>query len=119
MKGLHFFTEFNLNKFLENKDLLYVSREPWYDFEDKEKVLGTRVKTIIFNDNSLYGGKKDINNNGEKLDIKIPDKMPEDTVFNNLEPMKKVEIVDPQKVNVYGEYRNMLSIRASGIKPVK
>lgn len=118
MKHLNEFTEFNLDKFVRGIDLIFVGCENWYDYEDKTKILGTKVHLVIVNDNHNYTtGQKDAKNNGEKLDIKVPVYGPDH--FSKIDLMTKVEIVEPQKCAVWGTYRENLSITCKDIKAIK
>lgn len=106
MKGLTKFLVFSAPDFLRGKTLQFMQQSEWVDY-DTEEVLGYKYRLIILEDETDYGNY-DIDNSGEKLDVKIR---------GNTIPIRKLELV--QLVNpigkVYGDYKNKLSIEADDI----
>ena len=72
MKYLNQFSVFDLDKFLNGKKLVVTGCAPLKD-NDTGKVLGTRVSTVIFADNTEYKHKdgETGSNRFEKLNIKV------------------------------------------------
>ena len=106
MKGLPKFLVFNAAEFLREKTLQFVQHSVWIDFNTKE-VLGYKYRLIILDDETDYGNS-DIDNSGEKLEVKVR---------GTHIPLTKrdiVQLVNP-KAKVYGDRREQLSIEADDI----
>lgn len=108
MKHLSQFIRFDLDSFLENKELLVLSVSDWVDFEDKT-IKGTKITTVIISDDTDYNGK-DGNNRFEKLVIKVP-KTIDVAVDSVIVPVNAT-------ARVYGDYNNQLSVVAEDIEVV-
>ena len=112
MKYLNQFSVFDLEKFLNGKKLVVTGCAPLKD-NDTGKVLGTRVSTVIFADNTEYRHKdgETGSNRFEKLNIKVSKiiSVPENAVVI---PVNAVG-------TIYGEFRNQLSIKAEDIRIVQ
>ena len=108
MKKLGLFTRFMWDDFANGKRFMCVGCTPWRDF-DSDELLGTKVETVIVEDNTSYGDPN-VTNLYEKVtfkvskDVKIP---------INME-------VNPKRVTaiVFGEYRNQLSCTAEELAMV-
>ena len=109
MKGLRIFLEFNIEKFLENKDVKVIASDKWqsYDNNGSVEVVGTKYKCVIADDETFYG-KDDIDNTGEQLIIKV--KKP----VKNFKKFSSIRLVNAIG-KVYGDYQNNLSIEAEDI----
>ena len=57
LKGLRQFVVFDANKFLKGKELLLMNEEDLVDY-DSNKVVGAKLKVIIWSDNTSY--KKEV-----------------------------------------------------------
>lgn len=117
LKNLSHFTEFNASLFLAQKELRFISATRWIERSEtgSEIEKGVKVGVIIFSDESDYPNEK--NNIGEQLTVKVPLASMKD--YDSFQPMlTAVEIVDIEKVVVYGEYRNQLSLTAKVIEVV-
>lgn len=108
MKHLNQFVHFDIDSFLENKELLVLSVSDWVDFEDKS-VKGTKITTVIISDDTDYHGKEG-NNRFEKLVIKVP-KAVDVAVDSVIVPVNAT-------ARVYGDYNNQLSVVAEDIEVV-
>ena len=96
------------------KVLSVASCGPLQDFTTKQ-VTGTKVTTVIIEDNTPYKPKADgstISNLYEKIVVKVPGKMGLTIPVGSV-----VELINPVGT-VYGEYRNQLSITADDIKVI-
>lgn len=107
MKHLSQFIRFDLDAFLNGKELLVNSVSDWLDYEDKS-VKGTKITTVIISDETEYD--KDGNNRFEKLVIKVP-KSIDIAVDSVIVPVDAV-------ARVYGDYNNQLSVVAEDIEVV-
>lgn len=107
LQGLMLFLTFQLMEFLNGKRLIFVKAAPW---RDGDQLLGSKVVVQIFEDKTAYP-RPEITNYGEQLTVKVRTSLPE--TFAQLRPMStEVVIKDVERVTVYGEYRNQLSIIA-------
>ena len=111
LKGLRNYEYFDADAFFEGKRLMVLRTFPWTDFPNKDNICGTKIETVIFEDNTDYGDSE-ITNLFEKVVIK--------TTKKNLSIPAKTEIkcADIDGV-LYGEYRNQLSLKCDNIKIVK
>ena len=108
MKGLNQFLMFNWDAFAEGKSFLVTGGSEYQDFDTKQH-LGTKVECVISSDKTQYSFKdgKEFTNRFEKITFKV---------------LKDVDIplesrVMPRGVtaNIYGEYRNQLSVKCEDI----
>lgn len=109
MKYLNQFLKFAANPFFKGKALTVTGVREWTDFDTKAK-LGWCVDVVITADDTLYKTKNgEIGSNlYEKLALKMTSK-PLVSVGDIVEP------IDPE-CTIYGEYRNMLSVKCSGVR---
>lgn len=113
LKGLHNFNRFEIDRFLKDKRLNVTGCSLWKDY-DSGQILGTKVEVVIVEDNTPYKPKKDgtpVSNLYEKLTFKV-DKKVDVRIGEEVVPVNAV-------ATVYGDYQNMLSIKASDIKVVQ
>lgn len=108
MKNLSQFVNFDIDAFLDGKELLVLSVSEWVDFDDKT-VKGTKITTVIIIDETDYNGK-DGNNRFEKLVIKVP-KAIDVAVDSVIVPVNAT-------ARVYGDYNSNLSVVAEDIEVV-
>ncbi len=109
LKKLNQFNYFATEEFFSKLGLIAVGKSVWKDFETGS-VKGTKVEVVICSDKHDYNLQDGdtVNNIYEKLTIKIPKEI--DVPMN-----AKVRLVNPE-ANIYGEYRNQLSITAEDIE---
>lgn len=109
MKKLSMFSVFLWDKFAEGKRFVCTGCTEWRDFDDKEKVLGTKIETAIIEDRTAYDDP-DVTNLYEKITFKVGKevKIP----LNSEVKFKNV------KATVFGEYRNQLSCTAEDVTVV-
>ena len=115
MKKLNQFINFDFAAFARGKRFLAVGQKPWVAYDSGE-VLGTKLEVVIVEDKTDYGlpeGDMAVNNLYEKFVVKIPKDKPVSVPMN-----AEVRIVNPI-ANVYGDYRNQLSVTADGVQVVK
>lgn len=109
MKHLNQFFQFNWDAFSKDKIFAVIGISEWQDFNTKA-VLGTKVDCVILEDNTQYNQKQGefVTNIFEKISFKVPSKLsvPVDSL------VKPVNAV----ATVYGEHRNMLSVKCSDIQ---
>ncbi|HCM88437.1 MULTISPECIES: hypothetical protein [Vagococcus] len=115
MKKLSSFLEFNTSNFLKEKELVFISKTDWTDFDTKE-FLGIKYKVLIKSDRTQYGldsNRKEIVaiNQGESIDVKV-DKSQKEEHFEMFEP---VILINPSGV-VFGEFKNQLILSCDSIQ---
>ena len=114
MHGLFDYLSFDIHRFLTGKILRVVSCGPLTKYQTKE-VIGTRVGTVIAEDNTVYRPTKSgaqISNLYERISVKVPGK--ELTIA----PGEVVELVNPVGI-VYGDHNNQLSVTAEDVRVVQ
>lgn len=109
LKKLNMFSYFDAEEFFSKLSLIAVSKSVWKEY-GSGNVLGTKVEVVIAGDKHNYNSQDGnvVNNMYEKLTVKIPKDI--DVPMN-----AKVRLINPQG-NIYGEYRNQLSVTAEDIE---
>ena len=109
MKGLKQFLEFDLDAFLKDKEVTFISAKPYYNYIDgqvSDQVAGMKLECVITKDNTIYNNDE-ITNEYEKLQLKF------------LELIKLTKRGTRLKVEgvgkVWGEYSQNLTIEATNI----
>lgn len=118
IKKLSSFLEFNTSNFLKDKELVFISKVDWTDFDTK-KLLGIKYKVLIKSDDTQYGldsNNKELIaiNKGESIDVKV-DKSQKEEEFEMFQPVK---LVNPKGV-VFGEFKNQLILSCDSIQKKK
>lgn len=112
MKKLSKFLYFDFEEFSKGKQYMSIGVQEWKD-HDTGVVLGMKVEAVIVKDKTDYGSSKDgkqVSNLFEKVIFKVPHEV--DIPLN-------VEIIPINATaNVYGEFRNQLSITAEDVQVV-
>lgn len=108
MKGLNQFNTFDWNRFADGKTFVVTGVSDWLDFDTKEH-LGTKVDCVIAVDKTSYTFKdgQEFTNRFEKISFKVNKNM-------NI-PIESRVIPKGVKASIYGEYRNMLSVKCDDI----
>ena len=114
MKGLKQFLEFDLDGFLKDKEIAFISSTPYYkniDGQVSDQVSGIKLECVITKDNTIYNNDE-ITNEYEKITIKVPraEKI-------NLKRGTKLKIEGVGKV--WGDYSQNLTIEATNIMVLK
>lgn len=111
LKKLSQFSYFDIEGFLEKIKLVTIGVAPWKEYETGV-LKGTKVEVVIAGDKHRYNTADGevVNNVYEKLTIKVPKDI-------NVPMNTEVRLVNPEG-NIYGEYRNQLSITADDIQVV-
>ena len=108
MKGLNQFVAFDWDRFADGKVFVVTNVSEYTDFETKNH-LGTKVEAVIAVDRTPYSFKdgKHFSNLYEKVTFKVAKDV-------NVPLEAKVQ---PKGVTatIYGEYRNMLSVKCQDI----
>lgn len=116
MKGLKQFLQFNTGAFFDDKKIMVLNVEPYYAYVDGNKTdqkLGTKINAIISSDNTKYSDDK-MDNLFEKISFKMPG------IYDvNIKKMSRIKITKFEKVVVYGQYQNQLSIEISKFEILK
>ena len=117
MKRLNKFSEFNMTKFLEEKELVFIGGEEYSNFDTKE-FEGMRYQVLIKNDDSLYATDSTGNeirgvNSREMLTVKIKGQKE----LHNFEMFSPVRLIGA-KASIYGEHQNNLSVFCEEIQLV-
>lgn len=113
MHYLNQFNSFDCNGFLKDKTTIVTACKPWTDYEDKSKVLGTRVEVVIYQDNTQYKQKpgENVTNLFEKFTYKVKRlnlQLPPKTVVTPVNPVGQI----------YGDFRNSLSVTCDDLQVV-
>ena len=108
MKYLRQFEYFDWNAFAKEMEFMTISLAPLLDFNTKE-VQGTKLGIAIIKDGTSYDQKEGEQGSNlfEKITVKIPKQI--DVPMNVKVQLKNV------LCNVYGDYRNQLSVYAEDI----
>lgn len=114
MKGLKQFLEFDLDGFLKDKEITFISSKPYYNYVDgqaSDEVAGMKLECVITKDNTVYNNNE-ITNEYEKITIKVPraDKI-------NLKRGTRLRIEGVGKV--WGDFSQNLTIEATNIMVLK
>ena len=111
MKSLSQFQKFSLEDFLEHKQIVFVKALPWYEGTgDAKTIEGCKIVVQIVDDSTKYS-KAEISNFGEQLTVKVRNIAP--AAYQKFRPLQtRVTISDVEKVSIYGDYRDKLSITA-------
>lgn len=112
MKYLNQFLKFNCSGFFMNKKLLVVGIDEWLDFESK-KHMGVKIQVVIIEDSTVYKHKD--GESGSNVYEKIYIKVPKDV---DIPTNSYIELVDATG-NIYGDFRNQLSVTASDVKIIQ
>lgn len=109
MKRLNKFSEFNITKFLEEKELVFIGGEEYSNFDTKE-FEGMKYQVLIKKDDSLHAMKPDGGeirgvNAREMLTIKIKGQKE----LHNFEMFTPIRLINAT-ASVYGEHQNNLSV---------
>lgn len=111
LKKLNQFNYFDIEGFLENLKLLTIGMKPWKDYESGA-LKGTKVELVIAGDKHKYqtADGEVVSNIYEKLTVKVPKEI-------KVPMNSEVILVNPEG-NIYGDFRNQLSIIADDIQIV-
>lgn len=115
MKKLRSFLRFDMDAFLNKKELRIVGSEPWQQYQDGAvgEVVGTKYKLVIATDHTVYDRDdptKDARiNEGEPLVVKVAQPPKEFKKF------AVAKLVQPT-ATVYGDFQNQLSVTAQDIE---
>ena len=111
LKKLNQFNHFDTEGFFSKIKLITVGNSVWKEY-GSNVVKGTKLEVVIAGDKHMYNCNEGeaVNNMYEKLTVKVPKEM---DVPMNVE----VKLVNPE-ANIYGEYRNQLSIVAEDVQVV-
>lgn len=109
MKFLAQFNRFDFEAFSKDKRLVVVGCSPWKD--QSGTVLGTKVETVIFADNTEYTRKDGdtSTNQFEKLTFKVKKtdlQIPKESIVRPVNPV----------ATIWGEFRNQLSVKCDDIQ---
>ena len=111
LKKLTRFLQFNSTEFFKDKRFKALSISPWTDYDTKERI-GNKIEVVIVSDRTDYGCKdgETVSNIYEKLIFKVA---------KDANVKAGMEIVPINPIcNVYGDYRNMLSVVCEEIEVV-
>ena len=114
MKGLKQFQKFDLDEFLKDKEITFISSKAYYNYIDgqvSDQVAGMKLECVITKDNTIYNNDE-ITNEYEKITIKVPraDKI-------NLKRGTRLRIEGVGKV--WGDFSQNLTIEATNIMVLK
>lgn len=109
LKKLNQFDYFDAVEFFSKLILIAIGKTVWKEF-GTDTIKGTKIEVVIASDKHNYNLKEgeNVNNMYEKLTIKIPKEI-------NVPMNSKIRLINPT-ANIYGEYRNQLSVIAEDIE---
>lgn len=110
MRGINQFNKFDTAAFFADKRFKVIGISELKDYNTKEHI-GTKVEVVIVADNTKYKPSTDgsvYSNLYEKLTFKVMREV-KPPIGSLIEPINAV-------ASIYGEYRNMLSVKCSDIK---
>lgn len=112
MKKLSQFSVFDFEAFSKGKLYLCTGQSEWKDYNTGEH-LGTKVDVVIYRDDTAYVQREgeSVSNRFEKLTFKV-NKDVEVPVEAIIEPVDAV-------ATIYGDYRNLLSVKCADIKVLR
>jgi hypothetical protein len=110
VRGLKQFLAFDLDGFLRDKEITFITSKPYYNYVDgqaSDEVAGMKLECVITKDNTIYNNDE-ITNEYEKITIKVPrvDKI-------NLKRGAKLKVEGVGKV--WGDYSQNLTVEATNI----
>ena len=108
MKGLSQFQRFDWEAFAQGKQFVVTGLSEYQDYDTKAH-LGTKVECVIATDKTPYNFKNGVEftNRFEKITFKVSKDV-------NI-PIDSRVMPKDVTANVYGEYRNQLSVKCSDI----
>ncbi len=111
MKKLGQFLKFDWEAFAKDKRFLCTGGGEWVDYATKEH-LGTKTEVVIAVDNTEYRHAEGevVSNRFEKLTIKVSDDIDI--------PVDQYVMPTGVVAKVYGGYRNLLSVTATGLTAI-
>lgn len=119
LKKLSRFQVFDANGFFAKKEMLLTKVEAWREGEDADhlQTKGTKITGVIFRDNTDYGTAVTSGiNKGESITFKVSQSV---TAFANWKPFNTIfKATTFTKVSVYGDYRNMLSVKVPSLTAI-
>lgn len=117
LKKLSRFQTFDAAAFFAKKEMLLTKVEVWQEGEDADHLQnkGTKVTAVIYIDNTSYGSDVGLNR-GESITFKVAQPVAN---FSNWRPFNtRFQVKNFTKVSVYGDYRNLLSIKVPDLVAV-
>lgn len=114
VRGLKQFLAFDLDGFLKDKEITFITSKPYYNYVDgqaSDEEAGMKLECVITKDNTIYNNDE-ITNEYEKITIKVPlvKKI-------NLKRGTKLKIEGIGKV--WGDYSQNLTIEATNVMVIK
>ena len=109
LKKLNQFDYFDAVEFFSKLILIAIGKSVQKEF-GTDTIKGTKIEVVIASDKHNYNLKEgeNVNNMYEKLIIKIPKEI-------NVPMNSKIRLINPT-ANIYGEYRNQLSVVAEDVE---
>lgn len=109
LKKLNQFDYFDAVEFFSKLILIAIGKSVWKEF-GTDITKGTKLEVVIASDKHNYNLKEgeNVSNVYEKLTIKIPKEI-------NVPMNSKIRLINPT-ANIYGEYRNQLSVVAEDVE---
>lgn len=128
LKMLSRFQKFDADRFFSGKKFLLTKIELWQESSNSSssnnsqsspslRTVGTKVSGVIAIDDTIYS--KDVKgvNEGETITFKVRKPI---ASFDNWQPLQTVFVaVAFDRVSIWGEYRNQLSVRVPDLKMVE
>lgn len=113
MKGLKQFVQFDLESFLEDKEITFLDAKPFYLYENgkaTDQVAGIKLECVITRDDTIYNNKE-ITNEYEKITIKIPG-------ANKVGIKRGSKLKIKGTAKVWGDFSQNLSIESTNVQVI-
>ena len=119
LKMLNRFQKFDSERFFSGKKFLLTKIEEWREGENQDNLhtVGVKVTGVIAVDQTQYSKDLQGINEGETITFKVRKPL---SNFQDWEPLQTVFMaVAFDRVNIWGDYRNQLSVRVPDLKKIE
>lgn len=116
---LNRFQKFDSERFFSGKKFLLTKIEEWREGENQDNLhtVGVKVTGVIAVDQTQYSKDLQGINEGETITFKVRKPL---SNFQDWEPLQTVFMaVAFDRVNIWGDYRNQLSVRVPDLKKIE
>ena len=114
VRGLKQFLAFDLDGFLRDKEITFITSKPYYNYVDgqaSDEVAGMKLECVITKDGTIYNNDE-ITNEYEKITIKVP-------LVKKINKKRGTKIKIEGIGKVWGDYSQNLTIEATNVMVIK